>query len=88
MHILLLEKYFSDHKIEYADIKKRGSVPLRPEKTHKTVPKSAECYKYFMRTELLPLFDHLYFSHKTLSTNDFLYGLYIDPLGKAYQFSS
>ena len=26
-------------------IKERGSVPPHPEKTHKTVPKSAECYK-------------------------------------------
>ena len=29
----------------YSEIKERGSVPPRPEKTHKTVPKSAESYK-------------------------------------------
>ena len=57
-------------------IKERGSVPPRPEKTHKTVTEiSGMLQVYIMRTELLPLFDYLYLSHKTFPMNDFLHGL-------------
>ena len=45
MVLRLFFKSLTDEECKYIflqDIKERGSVP-RPEKSHKTVPKSAEC---------------------------------------------
>ena len=70
------------------NIKERGRDPPRPEKTQSGTEIGGMLLVYVMRTELLALFDHLYLSHKIFPTNDFLHGLYIDPLGKAYQISS
>ena len=70
-------------------IKERGSVPTRPEK--KLIKRyrnrrNATSVYYADRTSTI--FHYLYFSHKTFSTNDFLQGFYIDPLGNAYQISN